>query len=86
MTRSQAATLFALIQQFLPVEWELDRAVLPEFKAQRDGDGALFGIVVRVKRRGRGGPGPRLPGAVRHPGAGGSDSCGSRVKMVRREW
>ena len=53
MTRDRAATLWALIAQFLPVGWEIDRAVLPEFKARRDGDGALFGIVVRVKRRGQ---------------------------------
>lgn len=53
MTRDRAATLWALVAQFLPVGWEIDRAVLPEFKAQRDGDGALFGIVVRVKRRER---------------------------------
>lgn len=53
MTCANAATLFALIAQFLPAEWEIDRATPPEFKAQRDGDGALFGIVVRVVPRGK---------------------------------
>ena len=53
MTRTQAATLWALVAQFLPAEWEIDRAVLPEFKARKDGDGALFGIVFRVKQRGQ---------------------------------
>lgn len=51
MTRTDAAQLWALVRQLLP-DWEMDTDVLPQFKAQRDGDGALFGIVIRVKPRG----------------------------------
>lgn len=53
MTRDNAITLWALVSRFLPAEWEIDRETLPEFKARRDGDGALFGIVVRVVPRGK---------------------------------
>ena len=53
MTRAKAAAIWALMSQLLEADLEIDRATPPQMMTRKDGDGALFGIVVRVKRRGR---------------------------------
>ena len=52
MTRESAAALWALLAQLLEDDLEIDRSTPPQMMTRKDGDGALFGVVIRVKPRG----------------------------------